>query len=52
VSNHETITVALVYAALMLVGPVLLTRVMQWANSKEAANLALDIGYAIEGVAR
>ena len=50
--DHETITVALAYAAMMLIGPVILTRIMQWANSKEAANLALEIGYAIEGVAR
>jgi hypothetical protein len=52
VTDHETITVAIVYAALMLVGPVILTRIMQWANSKEAANLALEIGHAIEGVTR
>ena len=52
VIDNETITVALLYAAMMLIGPVLLTRIMQWANSREAANLALEIGYAIEGVTR
>jgi len=52
VIDHETITVALAYAALMLVGPVVLTRLMQWAASKEAENLAMEIGYAIEGVTR
>jgi len=50
--DHETITVALMYAVMMLVGPVILTRIMQWANSREATNLAVEIGYAIEGVAR
>ena len=50
--DQETITVALAYAAFALVGPVVMTRLMQWAASKDAANLAMDIGYAIEGVTR
>jgi hypothetical protein len=52
VIDNETITVAIAYVGLMLVGPVILTRMMQWAASRDAANLAVEIGYAIEGVAR
>jgi hypothetical protein len=51
-TDHETITVALLYAALALVGPFLLTRLARWAASDDAANLATEIGYAIEGVVR
>jgi len=51
-TDSETITVALAYAALALVGPFILTRLMRWAESDEAANLAVEIGMAIEGVAR
>jgi hypothetical protein len=52
VNDHETITVALLYAALALVGPFVLTRLLRWAESDDAANLASEIGYAIEGVVR
>jgi hypothetical protein len=52
VIDNETVTVALAYAGLMLVGPVILTRIMQWAASRDAANQAVEIGYAIEGVGR
>ena len=51
-NDHETITVALLYAALALVGPFVLTRLLRWAESDDAANLASEIGYAIEGVVR
>jgi len=51
-TDNETITVALAYCALALVGPFVLTRLLQWAESDEAANLACEIGYAIEGVVR
>ena len=49
-TDHETIAVALAYAALALVGPFVLTRLMQWAESQDAANLAMEIGAAIEGL--
>jgi len=52
VTNNETITVALAYAALALVGPFVLTRLLRWAESDDAKNIASDIGYAIEGVVR
>jgi hypothetical protein len=52
VTDHETITVALLYAALALVGPFLLTRLARWAASDDAQNLATEIGYAIDGVMR
>jgi hypothetical protein len=51
-TDHETITVALSYAALALVGPFVLTRLMRWAESSDAQSLAREIGNAIEGVAR
>ena len=51
-TTHETITVALLYAALALVGPFVLSRLLRWAESDDAANLAVEIGYAIEGVVR
>jgi hypothetical protein len=52
VNDNETITVALAYAGLALVGPFVLTRLLRWAESEEAANLACEIGAAIEGVTR
>ena len=51
-TNHETLTVALLYAALALVGPFVLSRLLRWAESDDAQRLATDIGYAIEGVVR
>jgi hypothetical protein len=51
-TSHETITVALLYAALALVGPFVLTRLIRWAESDAAANLACEIGYAIEGAVK
>jgi hypothetical protein len=50
-TDHETITVALAYAALTLVGPFVLTRLLRWAESDDAQHLATEIGYAIEGAA-
>ena len=52
VTDHETITVALAYAALALVGPFVLTRLVRWAESADAQNLAREIGAAVERVAR
>jgi len=49
-TDHETIAVALAYAALSLVGPVAMTRLMQWAKTDDAAHLILEIGAAIEGL--
>jgi len=49
-TDHETITVALAYAALALVGPFVLARLIRWAESDDAQRLATEIGYAIEGV--
>lgn len=51
-NDHETIAVACLYAALALVGPFMLSMLIQWAESDDAKNLAWDIGYAIEGVTR
>jgi len=51
-TDHETLTVALAYAALALVGPFVLTRLLRWAESDDAQRLASDIGYAIEGVVK
>jgi hypothetical protein len=47
VTDHETITVALLYAALALVGPFLLTRLARWAASDQAANLLSEVGVAL-----
>jgi hypothetical protein len=52
VTDHETITVALLYAALTLVGPAMLTRLMQFALSNDATNLAAEIATVVEGVTR
>jgi hypothetical protein len=51
-TDSETLTVALAYAALALVGPFVLTRLLRWAESDDAQRLASDIGYAIEGVVK
>jgi hypothetical protein len=51
-TDNETITVALAYAAFALVGPFLISMLIRWAESEEAANLACEIGAAIEGVTR
>lgn len=51
-TDHETITVALLYAALALVGPFVISMLMRWSETQEAANLAAEIGAAIEEVAR
>jgi uncharacterized membrane protein (DUF485 family) len=50
--DNETITVALLYASLALVGPFVLTRLMRWAASDDAQRLAAEIGTAIEGAVR
>jgi hypothetical protein len=52
VTDNETITVALAYAALALVGPFVLTRLARWAESSDAQSLAMEIGAAIEGISR
>jgi hypothetical protein len=51
-TDSETITVAFAYAALALVGPFALSRLMRWAESDDAQRLASEIGYAIEEVVR
>ena len=51
-TTHETITVALLYAALALLGPFVLTRLVRWAASDDAQRLASEIGAAIEGVTK
>jgi hypothetical protein len=50
--DNETITVALAYCALALVGPFVLTRLILWAESSEARLLVLEIGTCIEEVTR
>jgi hypothetical protein len=51
-TDHEPLTVALLYAALALVGPFVLSRLLRWAESDDAQRVAVEIGYAIEGVVR
>ena len=51
-TDHETITVALLYAALALVGPFVLSLLLRWAQSDDAQRLACEIGAAIEEAAR
>jgi hypothetical protein len=51
-TDNETITVALAYAALALVGPFVLTRLVRWAESSDAQNLAREIGAALERATR
>ena len=51
-NDHETITVALLYAALALVGPFLLTRLARWAESDQAASLAAEIAMVVDEVTK
>ena len=51
-TDHETLTVACLYAALALVGPFLASMLLRWAESDDAASLACEIGAALEEVAR
>jgi len=51
-TDHETLTVACLYAALTLVGPFVLSRLLRWAESDDAQRLACEIGAAIEEVVR
>ena len=51
-TDSETITVALLYAALALVGPFLVSMLLRWAESDDAQRLACEIGAALEEVAR
>jgi len=51
-TDHETITVAVFYAALALVGPFIFTRLVRWAESTDAQSLAREIGAAVEEIAR
>ena len=49
--DNEAITVAIAYFALAFAGPFIITRLLRWAESKEAASLAVEIGMAIERAA-
>ena len=51
-TDHETITVACLYAALALVGPFVVSMLLRWADSDDAQRLAVEIGAAIEEVTR
>jgi hypothetical protein len=51
-NDHEAITVAMLYAALALVGPFIASMLLRWAESDDARRLACEIGAAIEEVAR
>ena len=51
-TDSETLTVACLYAALALVGPLVLSRLLRWAESDDARRLACEIGAAIEEVVR
>ena len=51
-NDSETITVALLYAALALVGPFLISMLLRWAESDDAQRLVCEIGAALEEVAR
>jgi hypothetical protein len=50
-TDSDTITVACLYAALALVGPFLVSLLLRWAQSDDAASLAREIGAAVEGAA-
>lgn len=47
-TDHETLTVACLYAALALVGPFTLSMLLRWAQSDDAASLAREIGAALQ----
>jgi hypothetical protein len=47
-TDHEPLTVALLYAALALVGPFMLSRLVRWAETQEAANLACEVALVLE----
>jgi hypothetical protein len=51
-NDHEAITVAMLYAALALVGPFVVSLLLRWAESDDAQRLACEIGAAIEEAAR
>jgi hypothetical protein len=51
-TDHETLTVAMLYAALALVGPFTMSMLLRWAESDDAKRLACEIGAAIEEVVR
>jgi hypothetical protein len=51
-TDHETLTVALLYAPLALVGPFLLSMLLRWAESDDARRLACEIGAALEEATR
>jgi hypothetical protein len=51
-THHETITVAVAYVALAFAGPFIVTRLLRWAESKEAASLVVEIGMALERATR
>jgi len=49
-TDHETITVAIAYIALALVGPFMISMLLRWAEGDEAKNLACEIGAALESL--
>lgn len=51
-NDHEALTVALLYAALALVGPFMLSMLLRWSESDDAASLAREIVAALAEVAR
>jgi len=51
-TDHETIAVAVSYAALALAGPWFVSAFLRWLESDEARLLALEIGTLVEEVAR
>lgn len=51
-NDHETITVACLYAALALVGPFMVSMLLRWAESDDAQRMVCEIGAAIEEVTR
>ena len=50
--DHETIAVAVTYAAFALVGPWMVTMFLRWLESDEAGRLAVEIGAIVEEVTR
>ena len=50
--DHEAITVACLYAALAMAGPLMLSMLLRWAESDDARRLACEIGAALEEATR
>jgi len=51
-TDHETLAVAVTYAALALAGSAMLARLSRWAESDDGKRFAVEIGNAIEGATR